>query len=102
MDHATALASLTRTTACPKCGFPKLEFLLRCDLEPGACHYTAHCRGCDMSFELVAGPRAPDRDALLDAVEPCARCGRERVLRLHCELESCTCVLDPVCDHCDA
>ena len=101
MDRLTYLTSLTRQTPCPECGRKRLEFLLRCDLEYGACLTTAHCRECDMSFEIVATPGNPDPAALKGAVDPCPRCdGRERRASLHCELETRACVYTLECATC--
>ena len=102
MDQATFYAALTRETACPACDERRLEFLLRCDLEFGACLHTAHCRACDESFEIVTGgPAPPAAGVYEDAVEPCPTCGgHRRRATLHCSLETHACVytLDcPVC-----
>ncbi len=104
MDRVTDLTMLTRKTPCPGCGERRLEFLLRCDLEYGACLYTAHCRGCNVSLELVAGgDAAPAREQLQDAVEPCPTCGgTQRTSALHCELTTHACVYTLACTTCAA
>ncbi len=102
MDVSTMLKTLARETPCPGCGAQRLEFLLRCDLDYGACLYTAHCRACEKTFEIVAGgARRPSEEILSEAVEPCAQCGStERVMHMHCELETRSCVLTLECPAC--
>ena len=84
MDVSTMLKTLARETPCPGCGAQRLEFLLRCDLDYGACLYTAHCRACEKTFEIVAGgARRPSEEILSEAVEPGAQCGStKRVMHI--------------------
>jgi transcription elongation factor Elf1 len=101
MDRATLLAALTRNTPCPSCGQRRLEFLLRCDLQFGACLCTAHCRACNDSFEIAAGAVPPDADVLQDAVDPCPGCGgRRRRAALHCSLDTHACAYTLECVAC--
>ncbi len=101
MDQVTLLTSLTRATPCPECRETRLEFLYRCDLQYGACLYTAHCRACEMSFEIVTGADPATLEGIPDVVEPCPHCGtRQRKIRLHCELESRRCVVVLACAFC--
>jgi transcription elongation factor Elf1 len=101
MDKIGDITTLTRKTPCPDCGDKRLEFLLRCDLNYGACLYTAHCPGCDTSFEIVTGDAEPDLAALGAAVVPCPVCGKtERIATLHCELSSKSCVYTLECATC--
>lgn len=102
MDRATDFAQLAAGTPCPDCGVNALEFVLRCDLEYHACLYTAHCRSCGMSFEIVTGTGEPDPLQLAAAVDPCEKCGsRERLASLHCEVATRTCVYTLRCPDCE-
>ena len=104
MDVATTMATLTRTTACPACGANRLEFLLRCDLgSDGSCLYTAHCRDCEDTFEIVTTRPNRDRDLhrLRRAVRPCPVCGCvERDVAMSCDVTTHQCVLVLQCTVC--
>jgi len=101
MDRVTDLTALTRRTPCPACGQRRLEFLLRCDLDLGACLYTAHCRACDVSLEIVTAGAEPTRGELKAAVEPCPTCGgTDRTPALHCEISTHACVYTLACTAC--
>jgi hypothetical protein len=101
MSRIRDIATLASKTPCPGCGSLKLDFALRCDLNFGACLYSANCASCGATFEIVTAEAAPDEAALTRTVLPCAKCGGTlRTASLHCEIASRSCVYTLECATC--
>jgi hypothetical protein len=97
------LGTLAANTTCPACNRKHLEFVLRCDLDHGACIYTARCssEACGLSFEIVLSDTPQEVRAIAEKIGPCRLCGsRDRTARLHCSDATMSCAYRLDCSFC--
>lgn len=99
-DPSAALRAAASRAACPFCRRHGLEFALRCDLRHG-CLFTALCKGCFASFDIVVSESEIGEDDLEEKAGPCPACGgARRVATLSCSGWTHACVYRLECPAC--